>query len=489
LLEACGAYAARIMRAQKLESMSQMSEQLRQMTLFLAELGGATDVASLAVATANRAREITGCDRAALLLAEPDGALRLGAVSNIPSPDPRSAVGRTLLQLGDNARHSGLPAIFRKASEKTEEKGDLSDYFYHSDMEEAMVAAVQPAGQPLGGLLICESRRSGHFSEPRRQAALAVATQASGAVHAALAAEQMPFRQLLQRLADWRRVPAAEKKRRLLRRWWIPAAAAAFLALFPSRFEITGDARIMPRHRAMAVAEVDGRILQVNATDGAKVQAGEVLATIDGAEQRKLLDIAVQEEMRLQAEADRLMSLNERAAAQVASLELERARRERQYHEDALAKAAIRSPIDGVVMTPDLASRQGDAVTPGAPLAMVGDPAAWDLEIGLPEAEVANLLRRLQAGDEVPVRYLLNSFPHKRFEATVRGTGTVSAAAEVQSGRNLFRVTVPLPEDPEFATMFRAGYTGRARLLIGHRPAIYVASRRFINWIRTHVLF
>lgn len=489
VLDACGAYAARTMRSQKLESMAQISDQLQQMTLFLAEMAGSTDLESLAVVVVNRAREMAGCDRAALLLTETDGALRIGAISNVPSPDPRSAIGRTILQIGDSARSGGLPSIFRKASEKTEERGDLSDYFYHSHMEEVMVLGLQPKNRPLCGLLLLESTRRGHFAAAQQQTAATLATQASGLVATMLAAEQIPFRRLLSGIAVWRRLPADEKKRRLRRRLWIPAAAALGLALLPLRFELSGDARVMPRERALAVTEVEGRIIDVPVADGAPVKAGDVLAEIDDGEQRKQLDIAIQEEARLQAEADRLMALNERTAAQVASLQLERARRERRYHEERMAKTKVLSPIDGILMTPDLVSRQGDAVTPGTQLALVGDPKAWDLQIGLPEEDVAVLLRRLHEGSEVPVRYLLNSLPHRRLEAHLTGSETVSAAAEVQAGRNLFRVTVPLPDDPEFASLFRAGYTGRARLTIGRRPLAYLVTRRFINWIRTNVLF
>lgn len=489
VLDACADYAARIMRSQKLDSMSQISTQLQQMTLLLAELTGTTDLESLAVVVANRAREIVGCERAALVYVESDGALRIGSVSNVPSPDPRSAVGRTLLQLADSARGGGLPAIFRKANEKTEEKGDLSDYFYHSHMEEVMVLAIQPPGRPLCGLLLLESGRTGHFENSRQQTASAIAAQAAGMLSATLSAEQIPFRKHLLRLAAWRQRSAAEKKRWMLKRIWIPATAALLVALLPLSFQVSGDAKVVPRERAVAVAEAEGRIVRVAARDGQPVKKDDIVLEIDSSEAQKQLEIAVQEEVRLQAEADRLMSLNERAAAQIASLQLDRARKEKKYREEALAKTSVRSPIDGIIMTPDLSTRQGDAVVPGTPLAMVGDPASWNLEISLPETDIAVLLKRLESGAQIPVSYLLNSLPQRRLQATITGTDAVSSASEVVSGRNVFRVTVPLPEDAEFASLLRAGYTGRARLTLGKRPMIYLTTRRFINWVRTHVLF
>ena len=259
--------------------------------------------------------------------------------------------------------------------------------------------------------------------------------------------------------------------------------------LFFVRLQLTGTAKVLPRERALAVAETQGRVARVLVAEGAQVKKGDPLADLDDTELRKRLEIARQEEARLQAEADRLLLMNERAAAQVAQLGLQRAEREREYHEGQLKLATIRSPLDGVVMTPDLRSRQGDAVQPGSQLAVVGNPASWDLEVNLPEGDVALLLERLEKRGTVPVRFKLASLPNQTFHAELSNSGNVASAAEVVEAKNIFRVLVPLPPSEDYAQSFRAGYTGRARFDVGYRPLAYNALRRFFNWLRTSVLF
>lgn len=489
LLETCAPFAARAMRSQKLESMSHIADRLQLMTLFMAEISSTADSKTLAVSVANRAREIIGCERVCQLVTRDQGQLELLAMSNVLSPDPRSAIARTIVQLGEHAVESGLPAIYRRANEKTEEKGDVSDYFFHSHMQEALVLPVQASGAPRCGLLVFESEETGFFDQGKQQNAMALATQTAGPLTLALEAEHMPFRRHLEKAARWKRLPREEQKRVLLRKLRIPLAVAAVFLLVPLPFNLPGSCTLTPLSRALVVAEAAGRVSEVLVSDGDTVASGDVIMQLDDNEQRSMLEIAAQEELRLQAEADQYTSMNQRGAAAVARLQLERARNEKRLHEKRLAKTKIRSPIAGVVMTPDLQSRQGDAVTEGAQIAVVADPTQWKLKVDVAEADVALLLNRLKSGKSVPLTYVLNPLPREKFKAEITNENAVSSASEVKNGRNLFQVTVNLPDEPEQENFFRAGYTGSAKLAVGYRPLIYTATRRFFNWLRTHVTF
>lgn len=489
LLDDCARSAARMARIQKLESMSQVSEGLQLMAKFLDETSAAPDLGSLAVTIVNRARELVGCDRAALVVIRRPGELSIEAMSNVPSFDPRSAVARTILQMAENAKNTGLPTGYRKANEKSEERGDLSDYFYHSRMEEVVVVGIQSANSGLLGMLVLESSNIGFFNKEKHQTAVSLGNHSAGALRRTIELDLMPLKGLSRSVVQWRQMPAAEQKKLLRSRLWIPAVILLAILLFPVKYQFSGDARLMPCTRALAVAEVPGRIVEILKKDGEAASKGEPLAKLDDSEIRKQRDIAAQEEHRLAAEADALTSQNERTAARISSLAFQKARAEREYLDEQLQRAFIRSPIDGVVMTPNLSSRQGDALPLGGQFALVGDPSSWELEINVPEGDIAEVLRRLEDGGPIPVRYILASLPSKKFQTEILGTSAVSASSEVLAGKNVFRVTVPVALDQDDTTLLRAGYTGRARLEVGRRPLIYTATRRFFNWLRTHVLF
>jgi hypothetical protein len=125
----------------------------------------------------------------------------------------------------------------------------------------------------------------------------------------------------------------------------------------------------------------------------------------------------------------------------------------------------------------------------GSQLAMIGNPSTWELEIHVPEADIAEILATLRKGKSIPVRFVLNALPEKKFTAVLDSSSAVSAISEVAGGKNLFRLVVGLPHVAADNLDFRAGFTGRAKLNIGYRPLSLVATRRFLNWIRTNVLF
>lgn len=486
LLDDCGRTAARVARNQKLESMARLSESLQLMEHYMGEISTAPDLKTLAVTIVNRTRELVGCDRCALVAIKVPGKLSVEAISNVPTLASKSAVARTIVQLAENAKETGLPAGFRKAAEKLKEQGDLSDYFYHNQMEEVLVVGIQAPKQALLGMLVLESEKIGFFDAQRHQTAVSVANNACGPLRRTLDYEFVPFRGLGEKLARWRRRSAEERKRWLRSYLWIPGAILTLLLLFPAKFQFSGDVRLMPTRRALAVAQTPGRILELLVTDGAAVEKGQPLARIDDAEQRKQLEIASQEEARLAAETDRLTSSNERVAARVASLTLQKAKSEREYWEDQLSKTIIRSPIQGVVMTPNLASRQGEMLPFGGQLALVGNPADWEVAISVPESDIAEIIGHLQKGRTIPVRYLLNSLPHRSFNTLITNPLAVAATSEVVSGKNVFRVVAPVKGEVD---LLRAGYTGRARLEMGRKPLAITATRRFFNWLRTHVFF
>lgn len=490
LLDDCGRTAGKMARTQKLEAMSQIADQLQLMTIFLEEVATSADTTSLGLAIVNRTRELTGCDRCALVVVKPGFQLELRAISNVPFPDKKSVFARTLLQIAEHAHKTGLPTAYRKASEKTEEKGDLSDYFFHSRMEEVAVFGIKPTDQqePIG-MLILESTKLGAFEGTVGQTATSLAARSAGPLRRTMDQDALPGLSLMRKVASWKALDDAERKRRLKRFVWIPAAILLGVIFFPVRLEMPGDVRVMPLHKAIAVAEVPGRIVEVLVRDGDRVVAGQVLARMDDSEQRKQMEIALEEEARLQAETDSLQSDADRAASRVSQLSLERAVKEREFYEDQIARASITSPIDGLVMTPGISSRQGDAMNYGTQFALIGNPDSWQLEIHVPEADVAAVLSRLGKGKSVPVRYVLNALPQKRLSAVLTNADAVASVSEVQGGKNLFRIVFALPEDAEGQNFFRAGFTGRAKLMVGYRPLCVAATRRFLNWIRTNVLF
>ncbi len=126
-------------------------------------------------------------------------------------------------------------------------------------------------------------------------------------------------------------------------------------------------------------SEVMGRVTELLADEGDRVQAGDVLVRLDDTVLRLQLQMA---------------SLAERRP-----LELQ------------LDKMTIRSPLDGVVARRSI--RVGEVASPGAPLMVVTKPDPVELTVYVPEKEIG----RVRIGQKVEVQ--VDSFPQEVFPGEV----------------------------------------------------------------------
>jgi biotin carboxyl carrier protein len=484
LLQACAAQTSPVLRHHRLEHVAKSSQQLVSTARLLSEISGDSDLESLAVTIVNRAREILGVDRCALLVSPRQGIYDVAAISNIPGPDKSSAMVRAMVQLAEDTARQGGPAVYRKASDKTEAVGTLADFFYYSRSAEVAAVPVKSRQQQQVGMLLAESGQIEGLTADRLETLAMLATQVGPSVSTALTFARTPMLGRLQSVAAWMEKPAADRRHHILRRYALPLGIAALLLLFPVRFDIGGDCRIAPVNRAAAVAEIGGRIVEVMVEDGQTVTAGVPLARIDDSMLRKEYDIYLQESARFEAEANRLRTEDERAASQVAELQMRGARRQAEIRRGLVEKSVIRSPIAGLVMSQGVLPKPGEVLATGAPFCVIGDPASWELTVLVPEKDVALLAAKLEKGS-LPVRYLLEAFPSQTMTAVLAGPDVIAQMAEVHNNKNTFAVRFPVQPPEDALEAMRSGYSGRGKIEIGWRPLIYVWTRDFFNWLRT----
>ena len=139
-------------------------------------------------------------------------------------------------------------------------------------------------------------------------------------------------------------------------------------------------------HIAVA-AEVEGRVLQVHAELGDRVEQGQKLASLDPSALRSrleaaqaALDLAEAEQRRV----DRLVAervASEREADAAASL-ARQARAHLELAQSALAKATVLSPVDAIVEAREVSP--GDLAVPGKALFALYDPNRLVLEAQIP---------------------------------------------------------------------------------------------------------
>jgi RND family efflux transporter MFP subunit len=176
--------------------------------------------------------------------------------------------------------------------------------------------------------------------------------------------------------------------------------------------ELRGTIAPLPDRDAQVAAQVSGRILHVQVREGDRVKAGQVLAHIDAApllDQAHEADAALAraraEHKNAQTTLTRVQRVFEHGiaarqevddasarAASAEATEAEVAAAAQRVHLQ-LERAAVQSPLDGVVLK--VMRRSGESVdgTPATPIVEVGDPSQLELVADAPAQDIVRVKR------------------------------------------------------------------------------------------------
>ncbi len=297
-----------------------------------------------------------------------------------------------------------------------------------------------------------------------------LAGQATVALRNALLYREVPLMGILE--------PLAHKKAALLRstrgRRLAYAACALAVVLFlwfcPFPMRIEGPAVIAPQRFVTVTAEDEGNIERVFVREGEPVNAGDVLASMNDWEWRSQLAAAEARyrESMLQMHED-LARGNAQAGADRAQAEFLRSEVDRKRAQ--VDSAQLRSPITGIISTPDVQSAAGKHLTAGAPFAQVLDLSNAECQVLVSQADVA----LIRPGQRVWIK--LDTYPQTTWREMV---SRVSPQAEIAEGERTFAVQAPISNP---GGMLRAGMSGNAKIFVGWRPVGYVLLRRPALWL------
>jgi multidrug resistance efflux pump len=141
--------------------------------------------------------------------------------------------------------------------------------------------------------------------------------------------------------------------------------------------------------------------------------------------------------------------------------------------EQQLEQLKIRSPIDGVVSTPYLKNRLGEYVEKGTPLCQIVDARLVNVDIPVPEKEIADV------APGYPIILKVNAFAKQSFMARVKTISPVAVEGALE------RKIVIRGELANADGQLKAGMTGVAKILCGKRMIGELVTRRAIRWLRT----
>jgi RND family efflux transporter MFP subunit len=353
------------------------------------------------------------------------------------------------------------------AEAETEVPAPVAEYFAATGFR-ALYATPLVDDQGRVGVLTYESSQADFLDVPHIEMIKILAGQATVAIRNALLYREVPLISLIE--------PLVKRKQKLLNdtrsRWMmlgILFECVLFLSVFPLPMRVAGDAVIAPEHLVTVAAPVDGTVTSVAAHEGQRVSAGDVLGQMSDWQWRTEL---VSAEAKYQQAVLAMQNDLARGAAQSGAdrTQAEFMRAEAARARARLENAQLRSPIDGVVVTPDLQNLSGKRLDAGNPFAQVLDLSSAIVQVAIPERDLA----LMKPGEEVAIK--LDSYPQRTFRGRV---SIVSPEAKLGDGDRTFNVEVPISNND---AILRAGMTGRGKVSLGWHAAGYVMLRRPAQW-------
>jgi multidrug efflux pump subunit AcrA (membrane-fusion protein) len=468
-----------------------------------------------AYAVANEGRRVVGCDRLNVLVAR-GRRCRLLATSGVSRPERRSRVAQRLEQLGELVRRTDEPAFY--ADGQSDALPPVAEAMErHAEESHARQIAAVPLRRPAdrapsesqssqsGGrarrrsppvFVVVAEQFDAQEGDLNRGRLVEVAEVCTTALYNALEYDRLPLAWLLRPLGAMKQ-QVTEHFPRTAVGILMAAAGLAALIFVPADFNIESPGTLEPVVRRDVFAPRSGLVDEVMVAHGADVEAGQPLVKlrdpslelelkrVDGeveTAQRQLDAVRATRTNRAVRDANPVdayrLSAEEREIQQrLANLrrELELLNRERQ-------QLIVVSPIDGRVLTWDVANRLiARPIERGEVLVTVAELSAeWQLELKVPDDRIGYVLAaRQERQPDLPVRFRLSSDDREQHLGHI---AEVCATADVPTDESaapspsvLVKVALDSLELGDDARQgLRPGVSARAQIECGRRSIGYV---------------
>ncbi len=248
-----------------------------------------------------------------------------------------------------------------------------------------------------------------------------------------------------------------------------------FLAFARGDYRVTADTVLEGSELRAASAPFRGYIAQAEARAGDVVEAGALLAALDVRDLRLERVKWLSETSQLDKQVREAMAERDAAQAEILAASMARAEAELTLVEDRLARAEVRAPFDGVVVSGDLSQQLGAPVEEGDVLFEVAPLDTYRVIVRVDEREIDEMA----VGQEGQL--VLTALPDQPLPIRVEKITPVAEAAE---GNNTFRVEATLLEGHP---RLRPGMEGVAKVNVDRRHLAWIWTHEAVDWIRLAV--
>jgi Barrel-sandwich domain of CusB or HlyD membrane-fusion len=238
-------------------------------------------------------------------------------------------------------------------------------------------------------------------------------------------------------------------------------------------YYVDANARVEGRVERALVAPFDGFVRSARLRAGDVAQEGEVLATLDDRDLWLQHSSLSAERQQRRLEYDRALGSRDRAEANIAQAQIEKAGAQIALLDEKLGRAKIIAPFTGVIVEGDLSRGVGGPVHAGDTLFRIAPLNDYRVTLSVDEGQLADIAVG-QTG-----RLLTTSLPDRPFPIRIE---RITPVAEARDGHTTFRVEAGV----EGVEGLRPGMEGVAKVDAGRRRLAWIWTRSLADWLVLH---
>ncbi len=330
-------------------------------------------------------------ERAAIALEE-RGRLKIRAVTGMPRINPQDPNVARLQDILEWASLSNEEVSFSQHGEEFEDprqetQAKFGKYFSESGMR-GFYAVPLADDDGRVGTLSFESSDPDFLGVAHLEMIKILSAQATVALRNASLYREVPFIDLLKPVLDKKRKFLALEKRRRAALVVGGVAALLFLLIFPLPLRVVGDATVSPAQSVFIQPEVEGTVQRVQVREGDAVSAGTTLATLSDWQYRAQLAAAQAKYETAVSQMNRALNSNDGSEAGIQRIQADYWASELARARERLDHTQLRSPINGVVVTPHVEDLVGRKLLPGGTFAEVVDTSRAIVDVAIDADDV-----------------------------------------------------------------------------------------------------
>ncbi len=245
-----------------------------------------------------------------------------------------------------------------------------------------------------------------------------------------------------------------------------------FVCVAEGDIHIKGNAIIEGKVQRVVAAPMDGYVTASNKRAGDIVEKGDLLAILDDKElELQHLRLSSQRQ-KLQREFREAMAKYDRAQMRILSAQIEQTEADVSLIDEQLARTQITAPFDGIIIDGDLTQSLASPVSRGEVLFKIAPLEGYRIILNVDESSIV-YVKVGQTG-----LLALASLPGESMPMVVE---KITPVAQVENGKNTFRVEASLDNPPE---LLRPGMRGAGRIQAGKATYIWLWTHDLIDWLR-----